>query len=426
MTKSYRTVFIALIILTIANFIIASMARQLPLPAVLGGWFVWLMHKQQNESIIQFCKVLLWIGCITLLVFTLTLIFRGPNASQILGFTWGWGTAVSIFLSVCIYFGLLKFIQSHVNNNGGTRVNPDNNSSNKNYLRAEEEFATELRDKGLWARCFAEADGNESIAKARYLKQWVAQLEITAPLEMENTSQDKAKWPFSSLILVIFPILLLLIYLTYQSLNDAEEIATQTDTGETISPKIESTPEIIDPNLVKMNPMKSKGKLITFSITGPDGTVYHIDSPSGTPREDIIKEIQRQLTNTKFAKALEVLSSSPPQSFITQRGLTWMPVSFKMNWKEANRFCNENTINGLTGWRMPTISELRGAPAGIFVKNNTNAGVYSTWSSSSASNLWIDTVGSGHKIAMHSGGIHISSLDASGESEELVGCVRSD
>ena len=418
MTKSYRTVFIALIIITIANFIIASMARQLPLPAVLGGWFVWLMYKQQNESIIKLCKALLLIGCVALVAITLTLIL----SVEVSGVTWD--TAISILLSLCIYFGLLKFIRNHVNTNGGTRINSDNISLNKNYLRAEEEFATELRDKGLWARCFAEADGDESIAKARYLKQWVAQLEITATVERENTSQDKVKWPFLFLIFVIVPILILSIYTTYNSRNNDEEIASQLETTETISPKIESTPAI-DPNPVKLNPMKSKGKLILFSITGPDGTVYHIEAPSGTAQEDIAQEVQRQLTQIKFEKALQVLSSSPPHSFITQRGLTWMPVSFKMNWEEANRFCKENAINSLTGWRMPTINELIVAPPGIFVKNK-DANITNTWSSSSASSLWIDVVGSGHKMAMHSSGVHTSSLDDSDGSELLVGCVRSD
>lgn len=418
MTKSYRTVFIVLIILTIAVFIVNAMTRHLPLPAVILGWYVWLMYKRQNESIIKLCKALLLIGCVALVAITLTLIL----SVEVSGVTWD--TAISILLSLCIYFGLLKFIQNHVNTNGGTRINSDNISLNKNYLRAEEEFATELRDKGLWARCFAEADGDDSIAKARYLKQWVAQLEINAPLKMENASQDKAKWPFYPLILVIFPILVLIIYFTYQSVNDAEEIATQADTGETISPKIESTPEI-DPNPVKLNPMKSKGKLILFSITGPDGTVYHIEASSGTAQEDIVKEVQRQLTLNQFEKALEVLSSSPPQSFIKDRGLTWMPVSFKMNWQESNRFCKENTINSLTGWRMPTIDELIKAPTGIFIKNNTNTGVYRTWSFSSA--RYVASHTAVHKMAVHtSESIYIDTAVTPDDEENLVACVRSD
>ena len=45
--------------------------------------------------------------------------------------------------------------------------------------------------------------------------------------------------------------------------------------------------------------------------------------------------------------------------YVVQGGLTWMPTtSFKDNWANANAYCTSTTINGQTGWRLPTRAEL--------------------------------------------------------------------
>jgi hypothetical protein len=45
-------------------------------------------------------------------------------------------------------------------------------------------------------------------------------------------------------------------------------------------------------------------------------------------------------------------------SYVVQGGLNWMPVSFTDNWLNARDYCTNTTINGLTGWRLPTQAEL--------------------------------------------------------------------
>lgn len=45
--------------------------------------------------------------------------------------------------------------------------------------------------------------------------------------------------------------------------------------------------------------------------------------------------------------------------FISFGGLTWAPVTFtSANWQAASAYCTGTTINGQTGWRMPTYNEL--------------------------------------------------------------------
>ena len=45
--------------------------------------------------------------------------------------------------------------------------------------------------------------------------------------------------------------------------------------------------------------------------------------------------------------------------YVVQGGLTWMPTtSFTANWANAKAYCTSTTINGQTGWRLPTRAEL--------------------------------------------------------------------
>lgn len=47
-----------------------------------------------------------------------------------------------------------------------------------------------------------------------------------------------------------------------------------------------------------------------------------------------------------------------PPGYISQGGLTWMPITVIDNWTNANTYCTTTTINGQTGWRLPTTAEL--------------------------------------------------------------------
>ena len=44
--------------------------------------------------------------------------------------------------------------------------------------------------------------------------------------------------------------------------------------------------------------------------------------------------------------------------FVPQGGLTWMPATFQKTWADADSYCTTSAINGSTGWRLPTITEL--------------------------------------------------------------------
>jgi hypothetical protein len=101
-----------------------------------------------------------------------------------------------------------------------------------------------------------------------------------------------------------------------------------------------------------------QGHVITFEVT-PVSTVA---PTTGTP----------------------VLSSATatvlPTGYVTQGGLTWSPNNASSgNWGSANTYC-AGTINGQTGWRLPTQAELV-ALYGSGALTGSGWTLNSTWSS---------------------------------------------
>ncbi len=69
------------------------------------------------------------------------------------------------------------------------------------------------------------------------------------------------------------------------------------------------------------------------------------------------------LAKRGFKKAkIEKMCKEPPKGFVSHGGLIWMPITdSRKNWPEANSYCSNSTINGQTGWRLPTNDELSAA-----------------------------------------------------------------
>lgn len=74
----------------------------------------------------------------------------------------------------------------------------------------------------------------------------------------------------------------------------------------------------------------------------------------------------------------------------------WHFVDINMAWSEANSYCNNLSINGLSGWRLPTKEEL----AQLLTDNPSASNGYPAWSSNSASY-------GGHYFVVFEDGIYI-------------------
>lgn len=83
--------------------------------------------------------------------------------------------------------------------------------------------------------------------------------------------------------------------------------------------------------------------------------------------------------------SLGVEGTTMPSGYISEGGLTWMPVTFGrlLNWTDANTYCTGTIINGQTGWRMPNQTELLNLYSSGAM-NNQGWWLYGTWSSTPA------------------------------------------
>jgi hypothetical protein len=68
--------------------------------------------------------------------------------------------------------------------------------------------------------------------------------------------------------------------------------------------------------------------------------------------------------------------AASPAGYVSQGGLLWMPVSFTpYTYAQASALC-AGTINGQTGWRLPTITELTGLTPPIVMGTIATVGLY--------------------------------------------------
>jgi hypothetical protein len=100
---------------------------------------------------------------------------------------------------------------------------------------------------------------------------------------------------------------------------------------------------------------------------------------------------------------------------VVSNSLTWMPVSFSANWSDASAFCTTSSINGQTGWRLPTEFDL----TTLFASGAMNG---QGWS---LARTWTSTGGSGvvpthAAVSLASGAIN----DQANDNSANVACVR--
>ena len=103
-------------------------------------------------------------------------------------------------------------------------------------------------------------------------------------------------------------------------------------------------------------------------------------------REVAAAEAKRKQEQAAAAERQKREAAARPTGFVSQGGLTWMPVKFSTEkWSQANAYCTHTAINGQTGWRLPTEDELNALYYSVAMKGQGWT-LDNTWSSTSASN----------------------------------------
>lgn len=105
----------------------------------------------------------------------------------------------------------------------------------------------------------------------------------------------------------------------------------------------------------------------TYSYTGtlPAGLSFSTTTGAvtGTPTAAYVtanlvfsvKDANNVVASTTSTVSFTVL----PAGYVVQGGLTWMSATSTLySWTNANAYCTRTTINGQTGWRLPTQAEL--------------------------------------------------------------------
>ena len=77
----------------------------------------------------------------------------------------------------------------------------------------------------------------------------------------------------------------------------------------------------------------------------------------------------KQIIGILAITVLMSVNAAQANLFARQGGLAWsLPSSKSESWNEANSYCNATTIDGLTGWRLPTKDEL----SSLYKENHQN------------------------------------------------------
>lgn len=163
-----------------------------------------------------------------------------------------------------------------------------------------------------------------------------------------------------------------------------------------------------------------------YTGTLPTGLIFNSSTGAvtGTPMDIYTKAnlvfSVKDANNVAASKTNTVSFTVFPAlgSYFVHGGLTWMPITFADTWPNASTYCAITTINGLTGWRQPTQTELMALNDSGLLTNGWLQGTGYTWSSTPTA-----PVGgvSSHISIMLPGGSIYSDNDPN---NRRVSCVR--
>jgi hypothetical protein len=150
-------------------------------------------------------------------------------------------------------------------------------------------------------------------------------------------------------------------------------------------------PNIEDKILIKRMVDWDKGQLVSVTGSIEDVTFGDLQLSgckfSAQKPKELVSEGAAENTQNREA----------PKGFVSQGGLTWMPISHsEKKWPDANAYCTKTAINGQTGWRLPTKDELI-ALYNSGAMEDQGWTLFNTWSSTT------DSTGDHYLVDLHDG-----------------------
>ena len=145
---------------------------------LVWSYIAWLMYKRDNTGLISLLKKLLWLDGAITAIGALWVVYSDEGIEELVGYS-AVGLLISGVTSMAIFYALLVYFQKQLNIQPvqiKSQIIESDNISDEHWVQAAEELTSQVRNEAIWAKVFSEADGDESKAKARYIKIRVEQL----------------------------------------------------------------------------------------------------------------------------------------------------------------------------------------------------------------------------------------------------------
>ena len=131
------------------------------------GYTAWLMYKRRNSDLASMYKLLLWFDGIAMAVLATSVAFNSSMLS-VVGVEDLIATLILLVIVLLVTFSLYLFFKSQLE--VVKEVQNGDSVKDECWSNALSELNNGNLDDATWARSFAESNGDESKAKASYLK----------------------------------------------------------------------------------------------------------------------------------------------------------------------------------------------------------------------------------------------------------------
>ena len=190
MSLSYKAVFTLSILMIFVVIIGGAMSgsKSVGFGIWYWGYTAWKMYKRDNVALVLLQKVMLWFQAAAFSVALAVLMFSDSDITRYVDIT-PLGLLIVSTFSIGITFALYKFFKAQdfvvtsAADRGGYTID------DALWEQVSNELKSGKRVDALWARAFADADGDSNKANARYLKLRFDQLKSDS-LKSSDVAKD--------------------------------------------------------------------------------------------------------------------------------------------------------------------------------------------------------------------------------------------
>lgn len=189
MSVPYMMIFFVALTMTMLVFLAGALSNSKPsgLGVLVWGYTSWLMYRRNNKALVSLYKGLLWFYVVFFPIAIGIMIFSGPDVSRLIDFTL-FTFVFLVLITFGVTFFLYKFFHKNLINESkvASKV-PDSIINDRHWEQAVRELDGSKHD-ATWAKALVNAEGDETRAKAAYLKMRAGDLN-----SRENANQDIIK-----------------------------------------------------------------------------------------------------------------------------------------------------------------------------------------------------------------------------------------